>query len=56
MQIVYQLIGSSTIAAYSFFITYAILFIINKIPGLHLRPDELEEFAGADFYTSPMPQ
>jgi len=45
---VYQFTGSTVIAAYSFIASYAILYLINKVPGLHLRPSESEEFAGAD--------
>ncbi|KAI8820964.1 ammonium transporter AmtB-like domain-containing protein [Fimicolochytrium jonesii] len=37
-QIGYQLAGCVTIAAWSFFLSLLILFILNKIPGLHIRP------------------
>lgn len=44
-----QLIGSLTIAAYSFVVTYAILYAINRIPGMKLRCSECEEAQGNDF-------
>jgi Amt family ammonium transporter len=47
-QILYQLGGSSVIAAYSFVLSFVILYTINKIPGLHLRPLEDDELLGGD--------
>ncbi|KAI9090197.1 ammonium transporter AmtB-like domain-containing protein [Phlyctochytrium arcticum] len=47
-QVGYQLAGSVTIAAYSFTLSCLILIIINKIPGLHLRPSETDELLGND--------
>ncbi len=34
--------------AWSFCVTALILFIINKIPGLHLRAEEVDEKEGLD--------
>ncbi|TPX66253.1 hypothetical protein SpCBS45565_g04581 [Spizellomyces sp. 'palustris'] len=47
-QVGYQLAGSVTIAAWSFTISYIILYVMNKIPGLHLRPTEADELIGND--------
>lgn len=47
-QIGYQIAGSLAIASYSFVVSFIILFVINKIPGLHLRYTETEERLGAD--------
>jgi Amt family ammonium transporter len=44
----YQTLACVTIAAWSFFLSYAILFVINKIPGLHLRITAAEELKGQD--------
>lgn len=35
--------------AYSFTVSYLILFIMNKIPGLRLRVDEKSEMEGLDY-------
>lgn len=43
-----QLVACISIAAWSFIMSYAILFIINKIPGLHLRVSAEEEREGQD--------
>ncbi|RKO88842.1 ammonium transporter AmtB-like domain-containing protein, partial [Blyttiomyces helicus] len=48
IQVGYQLAGSSAIAAWSFVVSTILLFVINKIPGLHIRPSEEEEELGAD--------
>ncbi|KAJ3317757.1 hypothetical protein HDU76_001067 [Blyttiomyces sp. JEL0837] len=47
-QVGYQFAGSTAIAAYSFVLSYIILFGINMIPGLHLRPVEDDELLGGD--------
>ena len=44
----YQTAAVVTIAAWSFIFSYAILFVINKIPGLHLRITAEEELKGQD--------
>ncbi|XP_055357688.1 uncharacterized protein LOC129602636 [Paramacrobiotus metropolitanus] len=49
IQVGYQIASSTAIAVWSFVVTYIILFIINKIPGLHLRQSEEEEELGGDF-------
>lgn len=43
-----QIAACVSIAAWSFFMSYAILFIINKIPGLQLRVTPDEERDGQD--------
>ena len=48
MQMVYQIIASLVTAVYSFFGTWALLYLINKIPGLHLRQEDHSEVLGAD--------
>jgi ammonium transporter, Amt family len=35
--------------AYSFTVSYIILFIMDKIPGLRLRVDERSEMEGLDY-------
>jgi Amt family ammonium transporter len=35
--------------AYSFTVSYLILFIMDKIPGLRLRVDEKSEMEGLDY-------
>ncbi|GAU89741.1 hypothetical protein RvY_02253-1 [Ramazzottius varieornatus] len=35
-------------AAWAFFVSFALLFVINKIPGLHLRQSEEDEVRGGD--------
>ncbi|KAH6884187.1 ammonium transporter AmtB-like domain-containing protein [Thelonectria olida] len=44
-----QLAGATTCAAWSFFVSCLLLFVINKIPGLHLRASEDKELQGLDF-------
>ncbi|KAL6364432.1 hypothetical protein LRP88_01833 [Fusarium phalaenopsidis] len=44
-----QLAGAVTCAAWSFCISCLLLFIINKIPGLHIRASEEHEIRGLDF-------
>jgi Amt family ammonium transporter len=48
IQLGYQLADSFSGGAYSFFGTCIILFIMNMIPGLHLRADEEAEILGID--------
>lgn len=48
-QMGYQLAGATTCAAWSFFVSCLLLFVINKIPGLHIRASEEEELRGLDF-------
>lgn len=36
-------------AAWSFVVTVIILFVLNRIPGLHIRQSEEEESNGGDF-------
>ncbi|KAK4184258.1 putative ammonium transporter [Podospora australis] len=43
-----QLAGALTCAAWSFFVSCLLLFIINKIPGLHIRASEEHEVRGLD--------
>jgi ammonium transporter, Amt family len=44
-----QLAAACTCALWSFVISCILLFIINKIPGLHLRVSEEDELRGLDF-------
>ncbi|KAG5657820.1 hypothetical protein KAF25_007853 [Fusarium avenaceum] len=44
-----QLAGAVTCAAWSFVVSCILLFVINKIPGLHLRASEEHEVRGLDF-------
>jgi ammonium transporter, Amt family len=48
IQMGYQLAAALTCAAWSFFVSCLLLFVINKIPGLHLRATEEEELQGLD--------
>ncbi|KMP04100.1 ammonium transporter MEP2 [Coccidioides immitis RMSCC 2394] len=48
IQLAYQLADSVTGAAYSFIGSCIILFLINLIPGLHLRASEKDEIMGVD--------
>lgn len=48
IQLAYQLANTVYIAAYSFTVTYLILFVMNRIPGLHLRATEEAEILGID--------
>ncbi|PKS11131.1 hypothetical protein jhhlp_002892 [Lomentospora prolificans] len=47
-QVGYQLAAALACAAWSFFISCLLLFVINKIPGLHLRVREEDEIQGLD--------
>ncbi|KAJ3518654.1 hypothetical protein NM208_g14439 [Fusarium decemcellulare] len=44
-----QLAGAVTCAAWSFVVSCLLLFIINKIPGLHIRASEEHELRGLDY-------
>ncbi|CAG8754362.1 6348_t:CDS:2, partial [Racocetra fulgida] len=48
IQLGYQLADSATGMGYSFVMTYIILFIMDKIPGLSLRADPESEAMGID--------
>ncbi|KIV78635.1 hypothetical protein PV11_06268 [Exophiala sideris] len=48
IQLAYQLCDGVTGMAYSFVLSCLILFLINFIPGLHLRASEQEEMMGMD--------
>jgi len=48
IQVVWQLIDTVAGLAWSFCVTAAILWIINLIPGLHIRADEEDEINGLD--------
>jgi Amt family ammonium transporter len=48
-QVGYQLAAASTCAAWSFVVSIILLFIINKIPGCHIRATEDDELRGLDF-------
>ncbi|KAG1059137.1 hypothetical protein G6F42_028420 [Rhizopus arrhizus] len=43
IQLGYQIAESTAGAAWSFAVTYLILFVMNKIPGLSLRVDRESE-------------
>lgn len=43
-----QMAGSFTIMAYTFVVTYAIIFVIDHIPGLKVRSTEEAEILGID--------
>ena len=47
-QMGFQLAAAATCAAWSFCISYILLFIINKIPGCRIRVTEQEELEGLD--------
>lgn len=47
-QLKYNVIATIAGAAWAFFISLLILFVIDKIPGLHLRSSEEEELMGND--------
>lgn len=49
IQMGYQLAAAVTCAAWSFVVTCILLFIINKIPGCHIRESEEDEMKGLDF-------
>ncbi|KAI0007069.1 ammonium transporter [Xylariaceae sp. FL0662B] len=48
-QMGYQLAAACTCAAWSFTVSCVLLFVINKIPGLHLRATEEDEIRGLDY-------
>ncbi|KAJ3012342.1 hypothetical protein HKX48_006328 [Thoreauomyces humboldtii] len=48
IQVGYQLAASTTIAAWSFFVSLILLFLIDKIPGMHIRPTEQDQITGDD--------
>jgi len=48
IQVGYQLADAASAMTWSFVVTYIILFVMNKIPGLSLRASEEEEKAGMD--------
>ncbi|SPO03150.1 probable ammonium permease MEPA [Cephalotrichum gorgonifer] len=47
-QMGYQLAAALTCASWSFFISCFLLFVIDKIPGLHIRASEEAELQGLD--------
>ncbi|USP75395.1 uncharacterized protein yc1106_02669 [Curvularia clavata] len=47
-QMGYQLAAATTCAVWSFVISVLLLFIINKIPGCHIRANEEDEVRGLD--------
>ncbi|KAJ1340217.1 hypothetical protein BSLG_005210 [Batrachochytrium salamandrivorans] len=49
IQVGYQTAGTLAIAAWSFIVSCIILYLMNIIPGLELRPTPEEEDAGADY-------
>jgi len=48
IQVGYQLADAGAAMTWSFVVTYIILFVMNKIPGLSLRASEEQEKAGMD--------
>lgn len=48
IQVGYQLAAALTCATWSFVVSCILLFIINRIPGLHLRVKEEDEIRGLD--------
>lgn len=48
-QMGYQLAAATTCAAWSFVVSIILLFVINKIPGCHIRATEDDELRGLDF-------
>jgi ammonium transporter, Amt family len=48
IQLGYQLAGATAIMAYSFTVSYLILFLMNLVPFLRLRVEEYEELTGLD--------
>ncbi|KAI8917260.1 hypothetical protein PhCBS80983_g03336 [Powellomyces hirtus] len=48
IQVGYQLAGCVTIAAWAFFVSLIILFVIDKIPGFHIRPNAEDHLLGND--------
>lgn len=49
IQLGIQLAGATTCAAWAFVISCILLFVINKIPGLHIRASEEDELRGLDY-------
>jgi Amt family ammonium transporter len=49
IQMGYQLAAATTCAAWSFVISIILLFIINRIPGCHIRATEDDELRGLDY-------
>jgi Amt family ammonium transporter len=47
-QMGYQLAAACTCAAWSFVVSIILLFVINKIPGCHIRATEDDELRGLD--------
>ncbi|KAI5925417.1 ammonium transporter AmtB-like domain-containing protein [Camillea tinctor] len=48
-QVGLQLAAAATCAAWSFAVSCVLLFVINKIPGLHLRVRQEDEIRGLDY-------
>ncbi|TIA73411.1 hypothetical protein E3P91_01521 [Wallemia ichthyophaga] len=48
VQLGYQLADTVTVIAYSFVMTYILLFLINLIPGCQFRADDDDEIMGMD--------
>ena len=48
IQLAYQLCDGATGMTYSFVVSCIILFVLNFIPGLHLRASERDEIMGMD--------
>ncbi len=48
IQMGYQLAAATTCATWSFVISCLLLFIINKIPGMHIRESDEDEQHGLD--------
>ncbi|KAF9584513.1 hypothetical protein BGW38_006180 [Lunasporangiospora selenospora] len=47
-QLLVQLAAIGSVTAWSFVVTYAILYLMNLVPGLHLRLEDHEEEMGTD--------
>jgi Amt family ammonium transporter len=48
-QMGYQLAAATTCAAWSFVVSIILLFIIDRIPGCHIRATEDDELRGLDY-------
>jgi Amt family ammonium transporter len=48
-QMGYQLAAATTCATWSFVVSVILLFIINRIPGCHIRVTEDDELSGLDY-------
>lgn len=48
IQLGYQFAGATTCAVWAFTVSCVLLFVINKIPGCHLRETEEDEIRGLD--------